>query len=39
MSQKAYYDSVKSLNVNFSDSGLFGVQVSGSAAHVRSKSY
>ena len=27
--EKAYYDSVKSFNVNFSDNGLFGVQVSG----------
>lgn len=33
-SQKTYYDSLRSINVNFSDSGLFGVQFSGSAQYV-----
>jgi hypothetical protein len=32
LQEKVYLDSAKSLNVSFSDNGLFGVQVSGAAS-------
>ena len=34
LNKHIFVDAAQSLNVNFSDTGLFGLKVSGSASHV-----
>ena len=36
LNKHVFIDGAQSLNVNYSDTGLFGIKISGSAAHVLS---